>query len=156
MHLWDQVRTLRGLFLVSRTGDDPPCVDSKRFPCVDSKRLRVYIQNVPVYSGNTRTCLTTFARVAGIHGDVLNIHTEAFGIFSVPHHTAHTPRPQPQPQRHTTHHRPHHRHLMHPHTQHNTHNITRRHQTERERERKKTWKTREDKTRRRRREDKRR
>ena len=32
-----------------------PCVDSTRFPCVHSKR----------------------PRVAGIHGDVLNVHTEA-------------------------------------------------------------------------------
>ena len=39
--------------------------------------LRVYIQNVPVYGGNTRTCVSTCARVAGIHGDVLNVHTEA-------------------------------------------------------------------------------
>ena len=46
MNLWRQVRTLRGLFMVSRTCGDPPCVDSKRFPCVDS--------NVPVYAGNTR------------------------------------------------------------------------------------------------------
>ena len=25
-------------------------------PCVRSKRLRVYVQNVPVYAGTTRTC----------------------------------------------------------------------------------------------------
>ena len=53
MNLWGQVRTLRGLFLVSRTGDDSPCVDSKR--------LRVYIQNVPVYAGNTRTLGTCYS-----------------------------------------------------------------------------------------------
>ena len=48
VNLWGQVITLRGLFLVSRTGDDPVCVESKR--------PRVYIQNVPVYAGTTPTC----------------------------------------------------------------------------------------------------
>ena len=47
-------------------------------PCVDSKRLHVYIRNVPVYAGNTRTCSKACARVAGIHWDVLNAHMEAF------------------------------------------------------------------------------
>ena len=47
-------------------------------PCVDSRRHRLYIQNVPVYAGNTRTCFSTCACVAGTHGDVLNVHTEAF------------------------------------------------------------------------------
>ena len=42
VNLWDQVRTLRGLFLVRRTGDDHPCVDSKTLPCAHSKRPRVY------------------------------------------------------------------------------------------------------------------
>ena len=32
------------------------CVCAVWCACVDSKRLRVYIQNVPVYAGNTRTC----------------------------------------------------------------------------------------------------
>ena len=40
------------------------------------KRLRVCIQNVPVYAGTTRTCVSTRARGAGTHGDVLNLHTE--------------------------------------------------------------------------------
>ena len=40
------------------------------------KRLRVYIQNVPVCTGTTRTCVSTCARGAGIHGDVLDGHTE--------------------------------------------------------------------------------
>ena len=47
-------------------------------PCVDSKRLHAYIRNAPVYAGNTRTCFSTCVRGAGIHGDVLNLHTEAF------------------------------------------------------------------------------
>ena len=50
----------------------------KKHPCVDSKRHRVYIQNVPVCTGTARTCRNTCARVAGLHGDVLNAHTEAF------------------------------------------------------------------------------
>ena len=41
------------------------------------KRLRVCIQNVPVYAGTTRTCVSTRARGAGTHGDVLNLHTES-------------------------------------------------------------------------------
>ena len=38
----------------------------------------MWIQNVPVCTGTTRTCVTTCARGAGTHGDVLNLHTEAF------------------------------------------------------------------------------
>ena len=33
-------------------------------------------QNVPVYADTTRTCVSTCARGAGTHGDVLNLHTE--------------------------------------------------------------------------------
>ena len=40
------------------------------------KRLRVCIQNASVYAGTTRTCVSTCARGAGTHGDVLNLHTE--------------------------------------------------------------------------------
>ena len=47
-------------------------------PCLDSKRLHVYIQNVPVNAGNTRTCFSTCAHVAGTHGNVLNAHTGTF------------------------------------------------------------------------------
>ena len=42
------------------------------------KRLCVYIQNVPVCTSTTRTHVLTCARGASIHGDVLNVHTEAF------------------------------------------------------------------------------
>ena len=35
-----------------------------------AENLRVYIQNVPVYAGTTRTFFSTCARGAGIHGDV--------------------------------------------------------------------------------------
>ena len=65
--------TVRGQILVGRTGDDPPAP-----PCVDSKRARVYVQNVPVCTGTTRTCFNTCARGAGTHGDVLNVHTGTF------------------------------------------------------------------------------
>ena len=37
--------------------------------------LRVYIYNVPVFAGTTRTCVSTCARGAGIHEDVLDGHT---------------------------------------------------------------------------------
>ena len=47
------------------------------------KRLRVYVQNVPVCTGTTRTCVTTCGRGAGTYGDVLNLHTkEPLGSFS--------------------------------------------------------------------------
>ena len=68
----------------------PPCP-----PCVDSTRLHMSVQNVPVCTGTTRTCFNTCARGAGMHGDVSNVHTEAFlnphtgfsRFFSVPQHT---------------------------------------------------------------------
>ena len=47
----------------------------KKPVCGFKKRLRVYIQNVPVYAGTTRTCVSTCARGASTHGDVLNVHT---------------------------------------------------------------------------------
>ena len=47
------------------------------------KRHRVYIQNVSVYAGTTRTCVETCTRGAGTHGDVLNPHTEGRGSSSV-------------------------------------------------------------------------
>ena len=136
VNLWGQVMTIRGQILVSSTDDDPPV-----HPCVESKRPRVYIQNVPVCTGTTRTCVTTCGRGAGIHGDVLNAHTEGvlyihtrfFRVFSACRNThKHTPRPQ----RHT-------------HTPHNTTtlNITTSHgdrERDRERQRKRD-KTRQEK-----------
>ena len=61
-------------------------------------RPHMYVQNVPVYAGTTRTCFNTCARCAGIHGDVLNVHMGTClsghtGFFQrvTPHHnTAHT------------------------------------------------------------------
>ena len=46
------------------------------------KRLRVYIQNVPVCTRTTRTCVTTCRRDAGTHGDVLNAHTGGQGVIA--------------------------------------------------------------------------
>ena len=43
--------------------------------CGFKNAFRVYIQNVPVYAGTTRTCVSTCARDASTHGDVLNLHT---------------------------------------------------------------------------------
>ena len=42
------------------------------------KSLRVHIQNVTVCTGTTRTCVSTCARGAGTHGDVLNVNTGTF------------------------------------------------------------------------------
>ena len=44
-------------------------------PCVHSKHPRMYVQNVPVYAGTTRTRVVTCARGAGTHWDVFNVHT---------------------------------------------------------------------------------
>ena len=41
------------------------------------------VKNVPVYADTTRTCVSTCARGAGVHGDVLNVHTE--GFFDLTH-----------------------------------------------------------------------
>ena len=110
--------------------DDPlPCV------CIQKN-----VQNVPVCTGTTRACFNTCARGAGIHGDVLNVHTVTFlnhhGFFhvsfSMPQHTqthtrhtttTHTTQTTPRPQRHTPHHN----------TQHHTE--TERRERERQRER---------------------
>ena len=54
------------------------CVTRFETPCVHSTRLRVYVQNVPVCTGTTRTCFNTCARGAGTNGEVLNVHTETF------------------------------------------------------------------------------
>ena len=56
----------------------------------------VCIQNVSVCTGTTSTCVNTCGRVAGTHGDVLNVRTErrfqsTLGVFSVPHQTHRTP-----------------------------------------------------------------
>ena len=52
------------------------------------ERLRVYIRNVPVYAGTTRTCVETCAwcrytrrRFERTHGDVLNPHTGGRGVI---------------------------------------------------------------------------
>ena len=67
--------------------DDPP---PSSLPCVRPKRPRVYVQNVPVYAGTTRTCVSTCGRGAGTHGDVLNVHTGTFFQCVTPHTTPHT------------------------------------------------------------------
>ena len=155
VNLWDQVRTLRGLLLVSRTGDDTPCVFSKMPPCVHSKRHRVCRQHAHMLWS---MCACWMAYTGTIWMYTRRRFESTHGFFSVPH-TPHTdtPRPEPQPQRHTTHHRPHHRHHMHSHTQDKTRQDntqdTTSHTTshgdrDRERQRKKTeTEKRQDKTR---------
>ena len=73
------------------------------------KRPRVYVQNLPVCTGTTRTCVETCARGAGTHGDVLSGHTE---FRSVSHtnththiltHTTHTQDTREASQQHTQH-----------------------------------------------------
>ena len=85
-------------------------------------RPRVYVQNVSVFTGTTRTCVATFGRGAGTHGevsngDVVNLHT---GFFqrATPHTPTHHTTPHHTP--HTTHHTPHTTH----HTPHTTHHTT--------------------------------
>ena len=96
-------------------------------------------KNVPVCTGTTRTCFNTCARGAGIHGDVLNVHTAALlkpntVFFSVPQHThtnthtnthIHTP---------NTHH-DHQQHHDHNDTHHTTHSTQHHTETERKRQR---------------------
>ena len=143
--------TVRGQILVSRTDDDP-CL-----PCMDSERPRVYVQNVPVCTGTTRTCFNTCAHGAGIHGDVLNVHTEAFLtpntcfplFFGVPQHT-HTHQTHTTTTNNTT--------TTTTHTHHTTQHTTshgdierdreRQRKRDRERRQRKRDKTREDKRRR--------
>ena len=52
--------------------------------------LRVSIQNVPVCTGTTRTCVSTCARGAGTHGDVLNVHTGIFQCVTLHHDHNHS------------------------------------------------------------------
>ena len=71
-------------------------------PCAGSKRLRVYRQNA-------RMC-STCARFAGIHGDVLNLHTgerEVSAVQAAPH----TDNTHPTQTTHTTDHRHHTPHI---------------------------------------------
>ena len=67
------VITLRGPFMVIRKLTMTPC-----HPCVDSKRPRVYRHHAHMFQHVHTETLTTCGRGAGTHGDVLNLHTEAF------------------------------------------------------------------------------
>ena len=113
------VMTIRGQILVSRTDDDPlpPVGPFKTSPCVRSKRLRVYVQNVPVCTGTTRTCFNSLRTGTVPSRATHRQHTT--------HTTAHTtdtthctPTPAPTPHITTQHH--HNTHTLHtlhtPHT----------------------------------------
>ena len=63
---------------------------------------RVYVQNVSVFAGSTRTCVSTCGRRARTHGGVLNVHTVVFPLSHTTH-TAHTPQHETQQQHTTTH-----------------------------------------------------
>ena len=91
--------------------------------CVSVQKTSVCrFKNVSVCTGTTRKCVTTFARGAGTHGDVLNPHTEVFSACqAAPHpspHTTHTT--------HHTHHTPPHHHNT-THTTYTTHTNTQQH-----------------------------
>ena len=49
-------------------------------PWADSTRLHVYIRNVPVYAGNTRTYFSARARDDRRHREVLNVHTVTLNL----------------------------------------------------------------------------
>ena len=70
------------------------CSISKVLPM--KTRLRVYVQNVSVCTGRTRTQVSTCARGAGTHGGVLNVHTETCFVDTLVFFQCATP--------HTTHH----------------------------------------------------
>ena len=65
----------------------------------------MYIQNVPVYAGKTRECVSTCARGAGTHGDVVDGHTpHTTPQHNMTHHTTpQQPQQKPQKQLPTTH-----------------------------------------------------
>ena len=88
------------------------------------KRPLLFFKTSLMCSGTSPASVTTCARGAGTHGDVLNVHT---GVFSVPHHTART----------------HHGHNE-IHTRHNNHHHN---NTQGDRERRQRKRTREEKTR---------
>ena len=93
----------------TRLTTTPPLLPSS--PCVHSTRLRVYVQNVPVYGGRYHAhmlkhvcawCRYTRGRLERTHGDVLSGHT---GFFRVSHHTTphtHHDAPQQPPPPHNT------------------------------------------------------
>ena len=121
----NHVITLRGQIWASRANDNPLSPPSR----VHSKGLRVYVQKTsPCVPAPRRTCVSTCARGAGTHGDVLNLHT---GVFSVPHtHHTHTPHTQA----HTT-------------TKHTTNTRTQRQRKTEKEDREREEKTRQDKMR---------
>ena len=60
------------------------CVDvgvSRSHPSLSHSSPRVHFQNVTVCTSTTPASVSTCARGAGTHGDVLNVHTE--GVLSL-------------------------------------------------------------------------
>ena len=72
------VITLRGANLGKQNWRWPPLLPP-----------RVSVQNVSVYAGTTRTCVSTCGRGACTHGDVLNVRTGTFFQSVTPHTTPH-------------------------------------------------------------------
>ena len=73
--VWCVVCVVCGVVVWCETLENPT-------PCVHSKHPRVSVHNVPVYAGTTRTRVSTCARGAGTHWDVLNAHTEGFFVHT--------------------------------------------------------------------------
>ena len=89
------------MFKIHQFSDEKHEADDNAPPLTS---LRVYVQNVPVHAGTTRTCVSTCARGAGIHGDVLNVHTGTFSACpTTPHRTHHNTRHNTQDTTTTTH-----------------------------------------------------
>ena len=131
LNLWGRVRTLRGLFMVSRTGDDHPCVDSKTPPCVDSKRPRVCRHHAHMLKSMCACCRHTRGRFECTHGGVLSLHTG----FSACHTTHHTPH-HTTPHKHHTNTQPH--TTTHTHHQHTETEIEKGEKEDRERRQRET------------------
>ena len=120
-----------------------------RRPLTSPPASRMSVQNVPVYAGITRTCVSTCARGAGTHGDVLNVHTGTFWVDTrefTPCHTTHTHTPHHTPQHKTQHNitqhdTPHHTPQQH---DHNTTRRQRQRETEKDREEERQEKDREE------------
>ena len=113
-------------------------------PCVDSKRPRVYVQNVPVCTGTTRTCFNTYTlkhmcawcrhtrgRFECTHGGVLEAKYEFFHFFqrAATHTHTHTLKTHHDHQQHHDHNDTHHT------TQHTTSHGDRERERQRKRER---------------------
>ena len=101
--------TLRGPILVSRKLAMRHELDNGLRCCSTCPKINSFSEEKheaddnPLPPCTTRTCVSTCARGAGIHGDVLNVHTGTFLAFhTTPHRTHHNTRHNTQHKQHTT------------------------------------------------------